>query len=251
MNLKTLLLTFDIPLLPHQIPMWRGAIAEHAGWENDAFHNHLNAADRYKYRYPSVQYRCHDGQAALIGIGEAGVEALQDMLMASDGQLTMGGKTYRLRVADFSLQNTPLSNLPEVKAYHLRSWLALNPDNFREWERLPSLTARIEHLERILASNIIAFAKGIGWQIEERFDVTLLQLRATKKVRYHRTELMAFDVAFSTNLQLPEGIGLGKAASHGFGVLSAEKVRIRIGRIPLMSKDLGASLSPQYGELVV
>jgi len=39
-NIPTLHLRFSLPLRPHQIPRWRGAVAEAAGWEHHLFHNH-------------------------------------------------------------------------------------------------------------------------------------------------------------------------------------------------------------------
>lgn len=58
----------------------------------------------------------------------------------------------------------------------------------------------------------------MDWQIEERFAVTIQQF-TPKTVDYHNNKLMAFDVVFDAPLHLPNGIGLGKATSHGFGVV--------------------------------
>ena len=233
MTIKTLSLIFDIPLLPHQLPMWRGAIAEHAGWEVEAFHNHAGAKERVHYRYPSVQYRSVGGQAAVFAVGE-GVEAVQEMLLRSDGHLRMGGDVYRLRIDKFqhedhllSMGNPTDSISPEMEPYFLKNWIALNADNFKEWNNLPSLTARTQKLEQILASNIIAFAKGIHWQLPERLEVSLLQLRSTHTIKHKGIPMMAFDVSFAANIALPDGLGLGKACSHGFGVVMpfVEKVK--------------------------
>ena len=222
MTIKTLTLVFDIPLLPHQLPMWRGAIAEHAGWDDDNFHNHAGAKERVLYRYPSVQYRSIDGKAALFAL-DNGVSAVQNMLLASDGELRMGKRSYRLLIENFKQSDYPLSMSAEMKPYFLKSWLALNEDNFRTWDRLPSLAQRTLMLEQILASNIIAFAKAVNWQLPQRLEVTLLQIRSTHTVQHKGVQMVAFDVSFSANIDLPEGLGLGKAVSHGFGVVSALK----------------------------
>lgn len=39
-SLKTLQVRFALPLRPHQIPLFRGAVALDAGWDQDLFHNH-------------------------------------------------------------------------------------------------------------------------------------------------------------------------------------------------------------------
>ena len=240
MTIKTLTLIFDIPLLPHQLPMWRGAIAEHAGWEEDAFHNHTGAKERVHYRYPSVQYRSIDGKAALFAVGD-GVEAVQNMLLASDGVLNMGKRSYRLLIEDFKHQDYPLSMATETKPYFLKNWLALNEHNYRAWEQKDALRDRIAQLEQILASNIISFAKGIHWQLE----VNMLQIQKTHKVKYHGMDLVAFDVSFSANIDLPESLGLGKAGSHGFGVLSPlvkREVKKEVKKRPRLVRDMAETV---------
>ena len=242
MVVKTLKATYDIPLLPHQLHKWRGAIAEHAGWEDERFHNHIGAKERVHYRYPIVCYRVHDGKAGLWAFGE-GVEAVQDMLLRSNGVFTMENRTYRLQIINFNIKdhilsmwNTTdtISNMP--KSYFLKNWLALNEDNFKSWDKLSSLAQRTQMLEQILASNIIAFAKGVKWQLPQRLEVTLLQIRSTHTVQHKGIQMVAFDVSFSANINLPEGLGLGKAVSHGFGVLSAlkekkERKRVNVKRL--------------------
>ena len=41
-SLHTLLVHFDLRLHPKQLSRWRGAVAEDAGWNKDAFHNHVS-----------------------------------------------------------------------------------------------------------------------------------------------------------------------------------------------------------------
>jgi Cas6b C-terminal domain/Cas6b N-terminal domain len=218
-TIKILNATFDIPLLPHQLPKWRGALAEHAGWEDEHFHNHQGAKSRVHYRYPSVCYRVQGEKAALWAF-EEGVTATQDMLLRSDGTLRMDGRTHRLRIDEFNIRDYPLSMSDVPQPYFLKNWLALNEDNFKTWDKLPSLTARTAMLEQILASNIIAFAKAIKWQLPQRLEVSLIQIRSTHTVPHKGVPMVAFDVSFSANITLPEGLGLGKAVSHGFGVVA-------------------------------
>jgi hypothetical protein len=233
--IKILNATFDIPLLPHQLPKWRGALAEHAGWDDDRFHNHQGAKSRVHYRYPSVCYRAQGEKAALWAF-EEGVTAIQDMLLRSDGTLRMDGRTHRLRIDEFDIRDYPLSMSDVPQPYFLKNWLALNEDNFKTWDTLPTLTARTAMLEQILASNIIAFAKAIKWQLPQRLEVSLIQIRSTHTVPHKGVPMVAFDVSFSANISLPEGLGLGKSVSHGFGVVAplivkeAKKKRSRLKR---------------------
>ncbi len=217
MTIKTLKIVFDIPLRPDQIKYWRGAIAEYAGWEDDRFHNHIEA-HTYRYRFPTIMYRSEHNQAALWAWGE-GVEAIQEMLLSPKNVLTMQGKTYRLHLIERHILDIPLSMSDQSHPYFLHNWLALNEENFKKWDNLPSLTARTAMLEQVLASNIIAFAKAIHWQLPQRLEVTLLQIRSTHTVPHKGVPMVAFDVSFSANIVLPDGLGLGKAVSMGYGVV--------------------------------
>lgn len=222
MIIKTLKAVFDIPLRPDQIKYWRGAIAEHAGWEDDSFHNHIGLKKCVHYRFPTVMYRSEHNHAALWAWGE-GVQAVYNMLLSTDDKLTMQSKPYRLQLIEQHILDNPLSMFDPSKTYFLKNWLALNEENFKKWDTLPSLSARTAMLEQILASNIIAFAKAVNWQLPQRLEVTLLQIRSTHTVQHKGVQMVAFDVSFSANIDLPEGLGLGKAVSHGFGVVSALK----------------------------
>ena len=144
----------------------------------------------------------------------------------------MQGKFHRLAKLEYHIIEHPLSMSNEVKPYFLKNWLALNDHNFKEWDNMSSLVERTQKLEQILASNIIAFAKGIHWQLPQRLEVTLLQIRSTHTVQHKGVPMVAFDVSFSANIDLPEGLGLGKACSHGFGVVQPLQVKKEVKKRP-------------------
>ena len=48
-EIRTLSISFDLPLFTRQIPQWRGAFVELAGVENDLFHNHYNEVGSGKW----------------------------------------------------------------------------------------------------------------------------------------------------------------------------------------------------------
>jgi Cas6b C-terminal domain/Cas6b N-terminal domain len=217
--MKILTATFSIPIQPNQLNQWRGALAEYAGWSDDQFHNHQGEKNQYHYRYPTIAYRSHEGQAGLFALGE-GVVSIQDMLLRSSKDIRIGNRYMPLHIQDFRINNYEPSMSEAPKQYYLKNWLALNADNYKKWQVLPSLGERVAMLEQILSSNIVSFAKGVAWQLPVRVEAKLVQLQHTHKIISHRTELIAFDVVFAANIDLPEGLGLGKSCSLGFGVVS-------------------------------
>ena len=75
-------------------------------------------------------------------------------------------------------------------------------------------------LEKIVVGNILSMARGLDLFVDVQIDVRITSVRQRQGlVSYKNTQMMAFDVDFLTNLDLPVDIGLGKGASIGFGVV--------------------------------
>ncbi|MEL6676288.1 MAG: CRISPR-associated endonuclease Cas6 [Bacteroidota bacterium] len=245
-SISTLLTTFNLPLRPSQISQWRGAVAESAGWtENDLFHNHarvevvpetlppsgksqheistlaapaVTLKDRYLYRYPLIQYRVIDGRAALFAVGE-GVPALRSWLMNRPDEFIIGKQKGRLLIQGLQEQVHELKVLPQARLYRLMDYQALNQENYQRWKAADSLVERVHLLDQLLNNHLIGLAKGLDWQIQERFEARLLNLRKIRTVKTHGSERLAFNLIIKTRLDLPPGIAIGKAVSHGFGTL--------------------------------
>ncbi|MEM7659705.1 MAG: CRISPR-associated endonuclease Cas6 [Bacteroidota bacterium] len=240
--ISTLYTQFSLPLRPGQIPAFRGAVAEAAGWEQDLFHNHartevvpapqpvaegpstepeeappVTLKDQFVYRYPRIQYRVRDGKAVIWAIGE-GVPALRRWLMEKEDQILIGGRKRPLLIEQLREGSHQLRLLPKKRLYRLMDYQPFNGENYREWQQAEHLIARIQLIERILTGNLLNIAKVAGVFVEERIEAQLMNLRDTKTVRTHGTQRLAFNLIFQTNLDLPPSVALGRAVSHGFGV---------------------------------
>lgn len=235
-SLRTLSIVFDLHLYTRQIPQWRGAFVEWAGRENDLLHNHRTDLEDLEipgsdemvfYRYPLVQYRAPRGQAGIFAINE-GIEALQGALSEKAWRITWEGEERALQIVDMRMQEYDLRMLPRFKEYKLYKWLALNAENYARWQSAQGLAERIALLERVLASQIIAFAGGMGWRLPERLEVRLQSIQSIEKVRCHGIPFMAFNISYSANVLLPPQIALGKAVSHGFGWQVPQKRKVAL-----------------------
>lgn len=257
MDIRTLSLSFDLPLYTREIPQWRGAFAELAGVENDLFHNHKNELaftiehlpfteaqetgaledapsspengqwnlvnNQYHYRYPFIHYRIQKGQASIFALND-GIEAVQSVLSNNAWRIHWEGTPRPLLITGMQMQEYTLRVLPRPKTYKLFKWLALNAENYEKWQQCNSLVERIALLERILAAHILAFAGSVGWQLPERLEVNLQNLQRIETVRCHGIPMLAFNVSYTANVLLPPHIALGKAVSHGFGWQVPEQV---------------------------
>ena len=215
----------EVNLYPRQIPVFRGAIAEWAGWDNDYFHNHLSE-EQVVYRYPLIQYRSVEGRGCLYALQE-GVTALQQALFRP-GDHCIESKEGALNLNYYSISNQQheLKLLDGWAVYYLNDWLALNTDNYQKWKQNPRLMQRAMLLEEILAGHLLGFAAGIGWRLPERsIQVEVMDIYQQRKVKVHGADSIAFNIRYRANLLLPDDIGLGRSVSHGFGVQNKMRVR--------------------------
>ena len=217
--LRYALLRLDMALKPHEVPQLRRFVNRFVGQEEDLFHNHRSEA-AYHYRYPLVQYKSSEGKAALLGLADSGVEALEKLKShpefrahcaewIGDGSLWM--EEYRETL-------TLHAALPDT-IWELRHYIALNEQNLRLWHEKPGLAARAALLERCLTGHLLKFASAIRWQLPPHSLQVELSDYRTRTLKSFDNPFLGFELQFRTNLSLPEGIGLGKAVSHGFGVL--------------------------------
>lgn len=238
--LKTLSLSFSLPLHSRQIPQWRGAFVEMAGWEDELFHNHANEGSgvkgqeseirtkAYHHRYPLIQYRVRRGKATIFAINE-GVKALQQVLANSDWQVNWQGNIETLQVEDLGMNEHYFQMLSSPKEYRLKQWLALNQESYRQWQQCNGLLERAQLLQRKIENHLVGLFKGLQWDWPERLEVQLQNIDHSKVIHYHDAELMCFDVVFTSNVLLPSDIGIGKGVSHGFGVVFPKRVTPRGG----------------------
>lgn len=215
-TIRTLSLSFNLPIYTRQIPQWRGAFIEMAGWQDDRFHNHRGDGDALRYRYPLIQYRVRRRKASLFAINE-GVEALQQVLAANDWQIRWQGATRQLMVEDLRMREHELRLTETPQTYQLYKYLALNNENFERWQRADGLAERTQLLERVLRGHLLSGLWGLGWTGEEEIKVRIQEMRKTQYLPFKGKDQLAFDLVYTTNVSLPPQIALGRVVSHGFG----------------------------------
>ena len=247
---ETLKLRFDLPLRPNEIYQFRGAIADAAGWEHNLFHNHgyqppeqaeqPNAASNHLtkaadtpqqlskavfYRYPLIQYRSEGGKAAIWAMGD-GIEAIRQWMNDGLDNFRIGGRRRPLKIVDFKGTDFHLRRTETMQTYRLMDWLALNQANYQRWQKMERYTERITLLEEVLVGQILSFATAAQWQIPNRFEVQLYNVRSARPVHVHGTDKMAFNILYKTNLLLPPAMAVGRSVAFGFGVQQPTKEQV-------------------------
>lgn len=217
-KIPTFIIQFDNEIESKAIPYFRGAVIASLEKKDILFHNHDE--DKLRYAYPLVQYKRIHQKAAVMGIGK-GIEVISQLLTANDSNYQIGNEKVEMRIEAANAYDNEIV-LAENADFHYRlhNWLPLNSKNYAQYQKTESMVEHIQILERVLVGNILSFLKGIGIHLEEQIDLHITDITGQRAITYKKVKLMAFDIEFKTNIQLPQYIGIGKNASIGCGVLT-------------------------------
>lgn len=216
---ETLTLRFDLRLSPEELTRFRGAIHRLLPQGDTLIHNHLE--EGLRYAYPLVQYKVLGNKASIVAVNE-GIPAIMPLLSTTATSISLGQRKVALELLECTPVVCPIAFFPQCRTYRLRQWLPLNEDNYALYQQTLSLAARISQLDHILVGHLLSFFKGVGLSVEEEIVAYITRLHTTPNpILFKGVRLLAFDVDFACNLSLPTGIGLGKGASRGFGVMTA------------------------------
>jgi len=242
MHLTTL--TLDLRLHPGDLPGFRACMSDFAGREHEQFHNHDNsdpeAADRYHWAYPLVQYAVRRGLATVIGIGP-GATALEQhllpkFLLCAPDELVFAGCAHPLNGYKLERSRWQPELLAEPREYELAGWLALNKENYTASKAASGEGMRRALLDSALTGHLRCMAEALELHDLKPFISAQIQaVTNQKRVQWHGVQLVRFDVRFATRLLLPPGIGIGRCAAFGFGELREVKTAVTRRRMVVES----------------
>lgn len=216
-SVRTLFISFKNELGDIPVSAFRGAVIEKVGREHNLFHNHNNEHE-FHHRYPLIQYKKNGIQPVIICL-EDGVDELYKLFQQKNWDLYIIGTRLPLKIDEMKLQTLTLKVNGQLHHYELINWQGLNSRNYSIYQSLLSMADKIAFLEKILIGNILSFAKGLDWFINDQIFLTIQNIEPPKPKQFKGTTVMTFNIRFCVNMSLPDWIGLGKGASVGFGMV--------------------------------
>lgn len=193
----------------------RGYFARTFGQDSDLWHNHQEDG-RFIYRYPLIQYKVVDGAPMLIGIQKGAQLLIQRFLAIKE--LDINGRKIPVDQKNLNSREVEAGIQDQLFSYEfVNPWMALSQNNYRRFRDLVE-NERKKELERILIGNMLSFLKAIDVIVSERIMVTFPQVKEIP-IQFKNTTMSGFGGVFSTNILLPDHIGLGKSAARGFGTI--------------------------------
>ena len=231
--MRILTLTLNMPLHPGDIIGFRSAVSELAGRAHTLFHQHVPSAEEaggLSWDYPLIQYGVRRGRAVVLGIDAGAAAIRQHLLPVLADELSFAGRTQRMTGYSIREVQEEPALLDAAQPFALSGWLALNAANYARWKTASDQPAlRSELLDRVLTGHLRAFAEGIGLAGYKDIVAHVDSVDRQKKITWHGTSLIRFDIQAQANFVPPAGIGLGRAAAFGFGQVHthAEYLQLR------------------------
>lgn len=216
-KIKVLTVVFGAEIKGFEIPAFRSAVIEKAGRENVLFHNHLKNKG-FLYKYPLIQYKMLHRNPCIICIDQ-GVDEIHKYFEKDSWDIKISGRWLDMKIERLNLNQFNIQVWDKMFSYSIMNWVALNQANFRKYIEMDDMTEKVKFLEDILKANILSFAKGIEWTVERPIHVKIKNMNPTRKVTLKEKDIIGFNVEFTTNVFLPNFIGLGKSVSLGYGVV--------------------------------
>jgi len=220
-KIKTLVVQFENDLAPKLVPAFRGAIIEKVDRSHILFHHHTGEKE-VLYKYPLIQYKSIRRKAGIICLGD-GVGEMYRLFSQPNLNVKIHDNKTLLAIENLEMSSFELMISNAANTYKIVNWLGLNDVNFKIFNELHTKEDKIKLLEKTLKGNILSFAKGLEWNINEEIKLQIKEIKDQRIIRFKGKPMVVFDLYFETNVKLPNYIGLGKSASHGYGMINTIK----------------------------
>lgn len=180
-------------------------------------HNHYEDG-QLRYKYPLIQYKVLDNIPTLIGI-EKGAELLPQLFLKIK-ELNIGGERYPIHTKNIEANQEEVGFSQELVEYKFKTlWMALNQQNHQAYQQLETHNEKTQLLNRMIVGNILGFYSNIQLQLETSERLMAKVEVFEKSTQFKQNTMIAFSGKFIVNALLPDGIGLGKSVSRGFGTI--------------------------------
>lgn len=205
-----------------EITLFRGAVLKSLGDKaNVLYHNHTGE-DTFRYSYPLIQYKRLNGKAVMTCV-EDGADIIGQFMSEAPATLRIGQKEIKCEMTRVFPARILVQTWKKTFKYHLNRWLPLNTKNYMLYKATEDENERKRMLENILKGNLLSMLKGLGIHLEDELLVIINQLSEPYIIYNKGIALMAFNTEFTSNLSIPNYLGIGKNASIGCGIVHQER----------------------------
>ena len=177
----------------------------------------LNGSYRKKYLYPRIQVKILDEEILLVGLNQGVDPILKIQEKIKD--LNFGDITFEVLDKSVAEESEAFMFTSSLQKYEFVSnWVALNANTSKQFDAKND-KEKLQFLNNLIAKNIVFISQDIGFELPENIysQIIVSSLEATKM---DQNGWRAFDGKFSTNLVMPDYLGIGNGITRGFGTIS-------------------------------
>ena len=195
----------------------RGYFGDFFKEHSPLLHNHFNDGT-LRYAYPLVQYKVLKNIPTLVGLDE-GAKLLVELFLDIQ-ELEIDEVNFPVSTKNIKHQPTEMGVKDDLFQYRFETlWMPLNQENYKNYLTLDEAEKQ-DSLNRILRNNILALLKFMDdSKVEEKILVKFTKTQETN-TNFKNVKMLAFGGTFTTNVLIPNNLGLGKSVSRGFGSIT-------------------------------
>ncbi|WP_077924400.1 CRISPR-associated endonuclease Cas6 [Spirosoma sp. 209] len=212
----------EIALRTRDAHKLRGYFGELFRQHSPLLHNHLEQADgtgdvKFRYGYPLVQYKVLGNVPTLVGLGEGATLLTQLFLQMREVQIE--SETFPVLSKHIRHEQVPIGISDDLIEYRFETlWMALNQANHRDYRNYTEAEQQAQ-LKRVLTGQLLALFREFNLWLAPHERIMVRLSVDERTTQFKNQTMVAFAGRFLTNVILPDGIGLGKAVSRGFGTV--------------------------------
>lgn len=201
--------------LRFSLPEFRAALARELA-EFQASAPDAAGAGQVVYRYPAILCRQLKNDLVVVGICQ-GARFLHHLACTAP-ELVPGDNSCRIISRDPELHNKEFGITGRMHEYEiLTPYLALNQQNAKKFYELKGKPARDAFMQKILTGHLNTLAKSLDYPLPEPITCTP-HIRFIQE-RIDRENRIVFLGKFTTNLCIPDYLGIGQSVSAGYGTI--------------------------------
>ncbi len=207
----------EIPLRVRDGHKLRGFFGNIFKEHSPLLHNHFQDGST-QYRYSLVQYKVLNRVPTLVGVGEAANLLVELFLKMKT--LDIDGQEFQILSKYINHQQALIGLSDDLHTYRFETlWLGLNQKNYLIYQGLENENERKNLLKSTLVANIKTLCTDMGIILNRNEHPIMVKFNPTESVitQLKNVKMLAFGGSFTTNVLIPNNLGLGKSVSRGFG----------------------------------
>ena len=219
MNTRITRLTFPALRLPtrdaHKLRGYFGrAFREHSA----LLHNHLEDGS-LRYGYPLVQYKVVDGVPTIVGLGE-GAELLIG-LFREIREIKIAGRTLRADDKELRVDRVRAAfRSDDLLRYAFTTlYMPFSAEVYQRYKVLESDVERTAFIKKSLQGHLLMAFKGLDIRLQPSERIMVSPALSATTTLFKNQRMLAYRGEFTTNVELPDLIGVGRSTSRGFGTI--------------------------------